>query len=68
MSKTGTVKWFNPEKGYGFITLDDGAPDAFVHMSEVEKAGLTTLSENQKIEFELQENKGKMAAVNLKVL
>jgi CspA family cold shock protein len=68
MSKTGTVKWFNPEKGYGFITIDDGSPDAFVHMSEVEKAGLNTLSENQKVEFELQENKGKMAAVNIKVL
>jgi CspA family cold shock protein len=68
MSKTGTVKWFNPEKGYGFITLDDGSPDAFVHMSEVEKAGLNSLSENQKVEFELQEIKGKMAAVNLKVL
>ncbi len=68
MSKTGTVKWFNPEKGYGFIMIDDGSPDAFVHMSEVEKVGLTTLSENQKIEFELQENKGKMAAVNLKLI
>jgi CspA family cold shock protein len=68
MSKTGIVKWFNPEKGYGFITLDDGTPDAFVHISEVEKTGLRTLSENQKVEFELQENKGKMAAVNLKVL
>jgi CspA family cold shock protein len=68
MSKTGIVKWFNPEKGYGFITLDDGTPDAFIHISEVEKAGLRTLSENQKVEFELQENKGKMAAVNLKVL
>lgn len=68
MSKIGTVKWFNPEKGYGFITLEDGSPDAFVHVSEVAKAGLATLSENQKIEFELQENKGKMAAVNLKLL
>lgn len=68
MSITGTVKWFNPEKGYGFIILDDGSPDAFVHMSEVQKAGLNTLTENQKVEFELQENKGKMAAVNIKVL
>ncbi|MCE3230462.1 MAG: cold-shock protein [Alphaproteobacteria bacterium] len=66
--KTGTVKWFNPTKGYGFITLDDGTPDAFVHVSEVEKAELSTLAENQKVEFELQENKGKMAAVNLKLI
>ena len=68
MSKTGIVKWFNPDKGYGFIALDDGSPDAFVHISEVEKAGYTTLNENQKIEFELQENKGKMSAVNVKPL
>jgi CspA family cold shock protein len=68
MSKTGIVKWFNPDKGYGFIVLDDGSPDAFVHISEVEKAGLTRLNENQKVELELQENKGKMSAVNLKVV
>ena len=68
MAKTGIVKWFNPDKGYGFIVLDDGSPDAFVHISEVEKAGLTRLNENQKVELELQENKGKMSAVNLKVV
>lgn len=68
MKKTGTVKWFNTEKGYGFIVQDDGAPDTFVHISEVEKAGLRTLTENQKVEFDLQENKGKMAAVNLKLI
>lgn len=68
MSKTGIVKWFNPDKGYGFIALDDGSPDAFVHISEVEKAGFNTLNENQKVEFELQENKGKMSAVNLRPL
>jgi CspA family cold shock protein len=68
IQKTGTVKWFNPVKGYGFITLDDGTPDAFIHVSEVEKAGLSTLAENQKVEFELQENKGKMAAVSLKLI
>jgi CspA family cold shock protein len=68
MSKTGIVKWFNPDKGYGFIVLDDGSPDAFVHISEVEKAGLTRLDENQKVELELQENKGKMSAVNLTVI
>ena len=68
MSKTGIVKWFNPDKGYGFIVLDDGSPDAFVHISEVEKAGLSRLNENQKVELDLQENKGKMSAVNLKVV
>lgn len=68
MSKTGIVKWFNPDKGYGFIALDDGSADAFVHISEVEKAGFNTLNENQKVEFELQENKGKMSAVNLRPL
>lgn len=68
MSKTGIVKWFNADKGYGFIALDDGSPDAFVHISEVEKAGLSNLNENQKIEFDLQENKGKMSAVNLRPL
>ena len=67
MSKTGTVKWFNTEKGYGFIVLDDGSPDAFVHIKEVEKAGLSRLNENQKVEFDLQENKGKMAAVNIRL-
>jgi CspA family cold shock protein len=68
MSKTGTVKWFNPEKGYGFITVDDGSPDAFVHRTAVEQAGLSTLAENQKVEFDLQEDKGKMSAVNLKLV
>jgi CspA family cold shock protein len=68
MEKTGTVKWFNSEKGYGFIVLDDKSPDAFVHIKEVEKAGLTSLSENQRVGFELQENKGKMSVINLKLI
>lgn len=65
---TGTVKWFNAEKGYGFIAPDNGGPDAFVHISAVERAGLGTLREGQKIEFDLiaDRRSGKMAADNLK--
>lgn len=65
---TGTVKWFNPEKRFGFIEPDDGSKDVFVHISAVEEAGLAILNEGQKVEFELTENKGKMAASNLKVV
>ena len=63
---TGTVKWFNPAKGYGFIETDNGSTDVFVHISAVEKSGLSTLNEGQKIEFEIEENKGKQAACNIK--
>lgn len=68
MAQTGTVKWFNPTKGFGFIVPDDGGKDVFVHMSAVTAAGLGTLNEGQKVQFELQENRGKMAAANLKVV
>jgi CspA family cold shock protein len=66
---TGTVKWFNTTKGFGFIQLDDGGKDAFVHISAVERAGLRELNEGQKIEFELVTDKrsGKQAAENLKI-
>lgn len=64
---TGTVKWFNPTKGYGFIQPDDGGADVFVHISAVEKAGLQRLNENQKVSYELATNKGKTSAANLKV-
>ena len=66
---TGTVKWFNTTKGFGFIQLDDGGKDAFVHISAVERAGLGQLTEGQKIEFELVTDRrsGKQAAENLKV-
>ncbi len=63
---TGTVKWFNAEKGYGFIVPDDGGKDVFVHITAVEQAGFKTLDEGQKLEFELQDNRGKQAATNLK--
>jgi len=66
---TGTVKWFNPAKGYGFIEPGDGGNDAFVHISAVERAGLTTLREGQKVEYELVPgDNGKIAADNLVAL
>ncbi len=64
----GTVKWFNPTKGYGFIQPENGGADVFVHISAVEKAGFTSLNEGQKISYELESNKGKTSAVNLKLL
>ena len=63
----GTVRWFNPTKGYGFIQPQAGGRDVFVHMSAVERAGLSTLNEGQHIEYEIEENRGKTSAVNLKV-
>ena len=69
MSTTGTVKFFNPTKGFGFIQPDDGSKDVFVHISAVEAAGLGTLSENQKVSFDVQTGKnGKSSATNLKAL
>lgn len=64
---TGTVKWFNTTKGFGFITPETGGADVFVHISAVQAAGLRTLEENQKVSYELQEDKarGKTSAVNL---
>ena len=66
---TGTVKWFNDQKGYGFIAPDDGGKDVFVHVSAVERAGLNGLGEGQKINYELETDKrsGKQSAGNLKV-
>ena len=64
---TGTVKWFNPTKGYGFIAPQDGGRDVFVHISAVERAGLSTLNEGQVVEYELVTNRGKTSAENLKV-
>ncbi len=66
---TGTVKWFNSAKGYGFIQPDDGSNDAFVHISAVERAGLTGLREGQKVEYEVVPGRnGKSSADNLVVL
>jgi CspA family cold shock protein len=65
---SGTVKWFNSQKGFGFIQPDDGGKDAFVHISAVERAGLSGLNEGQKLSFDLVPNKGKTSAENLKLL
>ena len=63
---SGTVKWFNATKGFGFIQPDNGGKDVFVHISAVERAGLNGLNEGQKISYEVQQDRGKDAAVNLK--
>ena len=66
---TGTVKWFNPTKGYGFIEPEDGSKDAFVHISAVQKAGLQSLEEGQKVSYELQpSSNGKEAAEDLALI
>jgi CspA family cold shock protein len=66
---TGTVKWFNATKGYGFIAPDDGGKDVFVHISAVERAGLRELKDNQKVAFELQSGRdGRASATDLRVL
>ncbi|HJQ58275.1 MAG TPA: cold-shock protein [Vineibacter sp.] len=68
MSSTGTVKWFNAQKGYGFIQPEDGSKDVFVHISAVERAGIRALNEGQKVSFQLQSDRGKMSAVNLELV
>ncbi len=64
---TGTVKWFNPTKGFGFIQPAEGGADVFVHISAVQAAGLNGLEENQQVNYELATNKGRTSAVNLLV-
>ena len=68
--KKGTVKWFNAEKGYGFLSNDEGDEDVFVHFSAIQTDGYRTLEEGQKVEFEeeMDERKGKLRAVNVKPL
>ncbi|MDP1599051.1 cold-shock protein [Phenylobacterium sp.] len=65
---TGTVKWFNATKGFGFIQPDNGGKDVFVHISAVERAGMRGLNEGQKLDYEEKEERGKIAAVDLKPL
>ena len=66
---TGTVKWFNTTKGFGFIAPDDGGKDVFVHISAVERAGLTGLADDQKVEFELREGRdGRTLADDIKIV
>jgi cold shock protein len=64
---TGTVKWFNSQKGYGFIQPTGGGKDVFVHISAVEQAGLSSLNEGQTVEYEIESNRGKESAAKLKV-
>jgi CspA family cold shock protein len=64
----GTVKWFNSQKGYGFIEPSDGGKDVFVHISAVERAGLDSLNEGQKINYELARDRGKESAANLSLV
>ncbi len=67
MATNGTVKWFNPTKGFGFIAPDQGGNDVFVHISALERAGLTTLNDGQRLTYELETSKGKTSAVDLKL-
>ena len=64
---TGTVEWFNAQKGFGFIQPEGGGNDVFVHISAVQKAGLQTLNENQKVTYEVVTERGKQAAANLRL-
>ena len=65
---TGTVKWFNATKGYGFIQPDQGGADVFVHVTAVERAGLNGLNDNQKVSYEVVQNRGKASAEELRLL
>ncbi|MBL4601114.1 MAG: cold-shock protein [Emcibacteraceae bacterium] len=65
---TGTVKWFNPNKGYGFIAPDQGGNDVFVHISALEKAGIDRLNDGQKVSYEVTDSRGKEAADELKLV
>ena len=65
---TGTVKWFNPEKGYGFITPDDGSADVFVHFSAIQGEGYRNLEENQKVEFDVTQGQKGPQASNVRVV
>ena len=66
--KTGSVKWFNPSKGYGFISPDGGGKDIFVHISALETSGIKNLSENQKVSYDEARNKDRISAGNIKLI
>ena len=68
MKKAGTVKWFNPDKGYGFVAPDDGTKDVFIHISALNAASLNTLDENQKIKFEVTSSQGKESATDIELI
>ena len=65
---TGKVKWFNTQKGYGFISPDNGTKDIFVHISVIEKCGISSLNENDKVSYDEARNNGKISAANIKLL
>jgi len=65
---TGVVKWFNASKGYGFITSDEGGKDVFVHVTALERAGISKLADGQRVSYELSENRGKTSADDLKII
>ncbi len=65
--KTGTVKWFNTTKGYGFIEPAEGGKDIFVHISALEQAGLRQLDDGQKVSYDIEENNGRTSAINIQV-
>ncbi len=65
---TGKIKWFNPQKGYGFIAPDNGKKDIFVHISALEKSGINSLNENDKVSYDEARNNGNVSAANIKIL
>ena len=65
-SKTGTVKWFNPKKGYGFVDQDDDEKDMFLHITALQKANISVLNEGDKISFDVEDENGRQSAVNIK--
>ena len=65
---TGKVKWFNSQRGYGFISPDNGTKDIFVHISAIEKSGISSLNENDKVSYDEARNNGKISAANIKLL
>jgi CspA family cold shock protein len=64
----GKVKWFNADKGYGFIQPDEGGKDVFIHISALERAGISTLNDDQKVSYDLEEQKGKISAVKIELI